>query len=243
MDGGGRSLGAQTLLSLISVGPMSRGELGGRLGLSPATTTRTVRPLIEAGLIEERPPVEASGPGRPTRLLAVTPNSATVAGIKLTADRLYAVLTDPLGEVLAGESLPLTETDPDSVTALIASVVTGLAERSGRRPDAIGISLGAAVVGRRTVVVASFLGWRDVPLADMVTAATGLRSFTSSRQRWPGSGHTSSADGPSASSCAPDFGVPHDSDTCPRPSQPGRDAASSSGPQACTANSTRSPKP
>ena len=174
MDGGGRSLGAQTLLSLISVGPMSRGELGGRLGLSPATTTRTVRPLIEAGLIEERPPVEASGPGRPTRLLAVVAGSATVAGVKLTADRLYAVLTDPLGEVLAGESLPLTETDPDSVTVLIASVVTGLAERSGRRPDAIGISLGAAVVGRRTVVVASFLGWRDVPLAAMVTEATGL---------------------------------------------------------------------
>ena len=174
MDGGGRSLGTQTLLSLISVGPMSRGELGGRLGLSPATTTRTVRPLIEAGLIEERPPVEASGPGRPTRLLAVVAGSATVAGVKLTADRLYAVLTDPLGEVLVGESLPLTETDPDSVTALIASVVAGLAERSSRRPDAIGISLGAAVVGRRTVVVASFLGWRDVPLAARVAEATGL---------------------------------------------------------------------
>ena len=174
MDGGGRSLGAQTLLSLISVGPMSRGELGGRLGLSPATTTRTVRPLIEAGLIEERPPVEASGPGRPTRLLAVVAGSATVAGVKLTADRLYAVLTDPLGEVLVGESLPLTETDPESVTALIASVVAGLAERSGRRPDAIGISLGAAVVGRRTVVVASFLGWRDVPLATRVAETTGL---------------------------------------------------------------------
>ncbi|OFR59634.1 transcriptional regulator [Actinomyces sp. HMSC075C01] len=174
MDGGGRSLGAQTLLSLISVGPMSRGDLAERLGLSAATTTRTVRPLIEAGLIEEQPPVEAGGPGRPTRLLAVVAGSATVAGVKLTADRLYAVLTDPLGEVLAGESLPLTETDPDSVTALIASVVAQLAQRSGRRPDAVGISLGAAVAGRRTVVVASFLGWRDVPLAAMVTEATGL---------------------------------------------------------------------
>lgn len=174
MDGGGRSLGARALLALISVGPMSRGDLGGRLGLSAATTTRTVRPLIEAGLIEEQPPAEVGGPGRPTRLLAVVPNSATVAGIKLTADRLYAVLTDPLGEVLVGDSLALTETDAGSVTALIASVVAQLAERSGRRPDAIGISLGAAVVGRRTVVVASFLGWRDVPLAAMVSEATGL---------------------------------------------------------------------
>ncbi len=174
MDGGGRSLGARSLLSLISVGAMSRGDLGERLGLSPATTTRTVRPLIEAGLIEEQPPVEMGGPGRPTRLLAVAPNSATVAGIKLTADRLYAVLTDPLGEVLIDDSLALIETDAESVTSLIASVVMRLAERSGRRPDAIGISLGAAVVGRRTVVVAAFLGWRDVPLAAMITEATGL---------------------------------------------------------------------
>ena len=174
MDGGGRSLGARALLSLISAGAMSRGDLGERLGLSPATTTRTVRPLIEAGLVEEQPPVEVGGPGRPTRLLAVAPNSATVAGIKLTADRLYAVLTDPLGEVLIDDSLPLIETDAESVTSLIASVVMRLAERSGRRPDAIGISLGAAGVGRRTVVVAAFLGWRDVPLAAMVTEATGL---------------------------------------------------------------------
>ena len=174
MDGGGRSLGARVLLALISAGTMSRGDLGERLGLSAATTTRTVRPLIESGLIEERPPVEVGGPGRPTRLLAVASNSATVAGIKLTADRLYVVLTDPLGEVLIGDSLPLTETDAGSVTVLIASVVARLAERSGRRPDAIGISLGAAVVGRRTVAVASFLGWRDVSLAAMVTEATGL---------------------------------------------------------------------
>ena len=172
--GGGRSLGARALLTLISSGPMSRGDLAERLGLSAATTTRTVRPLIEAGLIEEQPPVEVGGPGRPTRLLAVTPNSATVAGIKLTADRLYAVLTDPLGEVLISDSRPLTDTDAGCVTALIASVVAQLAQRSGRRPDAVGISLGAAVVGRRTVVVASFLGWRDVPLAAMVTEATGL---------------------------------------------------------------------
>ena len=172
--GGGRSLGARALLALISAGTMSRGDLGERLGLSAATTTRTVRPLIEAGFVVEQPPVEVDGPGRPTRLLAVAPNSATVAGIKLTDDRLYAVLTDPLGEVLIGDSVPLTQTDAGSVTALIASVVEQLAERSGRRPDAIGISLGAAVIGRRTVVVASFLGWRDVPLAAMVTEATGL---------------------------------------------------------------------
>ena len=51
MSGGGRGLGARALLALISAGPLSRGGLGELLGLSPATTTRTVRPLIEAGLV------------------------------------------------------------------------------------------------------------------------------------------------------------------------------------------------
>ena len=74
---GGRSLGARALLALISTGPMGRGDLAERLGLSAATTTRTVRPLIEAGLIEEQPPAEVAGPGRPTRLLAVVPSCAT----------------------------------------------------------------------------------------------------------------------------------------------------------------------
>ncbi|MCL3776720.1 ROK family transcriptional regulator [Actinomyces sp. 186855] len=174
MEGQGRSLGARALLCLVSAGPMSRAELGRRLGLSAATTTRTVRPLIEANLIEERPPQETAGPGRPVRQLAVVERSATVVGVKLTDDTLHAVLTDPLGQVLAYETRPLTRTDATGVTALIASVVAQLAGRSGRRPEAIGISLGAAVVGRRTVVVASFLGWRDVPLADMVLDATGL---------------------------------------------------------------------
>ena len=69
MSGGGRGLGARALLALISAGPLSRGGLGELLGLSPATTTRTVRPLIEAGLVRELPPTGRPGPGRPTRLL------------------------------------------------------------------------------------------------------------------------------------------------------------------------------
>ena len=101
-------------------------------------------------------------------------SSAAVVGVKLTADRLYAVLIDPAGAVLARDSQPLTRTDAESATALIASVTSRLADSGGRRPDAIGVSLGGAVLGRRTVVVGTFLGWRDVPLADMVTAATGL---------------------------------------------------------------------
>lgn len=153
---------------------MSRGELGERLGLSPPTTTRTVRPLIEAGLIEELPLQERTGPGRPTKLLSLVPASASFVGVKLTADRLYAVLTDPLGTLLAQESLPLEGTGPACVVEQIAAVTARLARRGAQPPEAIGISLGGAVVAQRIVTVAAFLGWREVPLADMVTAATGI---------------------------------------------------------------------
>lgn len=172
--GGARSLGAQALLTLVARGPMSRTELGERLGLSPPTTTRTVRPLIKAGLIEEHPLQVRNGPGRPTKLLALVPHSAAFLGVKLTADRLYAVLTDPLGTVLAQESLPLEGTGPACVVEQIATVAARLARHASQPPEAIGISLGGAVVAQRIVTVAAFLGWREVPLADMVTAATGI---------------------------------------------------------------------
>ena len=177
MMSSGRGLGARALIALVAAGPISRAGLGERLGLSPATTTRIVRPLIEAGLVVERPPVGQSGPGRPTRLLAIVEECATVVGIKLTADRLYAVLTDPLGRVLEREQLVLGGSEGSSaeaVVALIATALDRLAERGARRPDAVGISLGGAVVGRSTVTVATFLGWRDVPLAGMVSSVTGL---------------------------------------------------------------------
>ena len=59
-----RSLGAQALITLTAAGPMSRAELGDRLGLSPPTTTRTVRPLLDAGVVAEQAPQERTGPGR-----------------------------------------------------------------------------------------------------------------------------------------------------------------------------------
>ena len=80
---GGRSLGARALLALISTGPMGRGDLAERLGLSAATTTRTVRPLIEAALVEEQPPAQTGGPSSPaapplrvssSRMTASTPS-------------------------------------------------------------------------------------------------------------------------------------------------------------------------
>ena len=168
-----RSLGAQALITLTAAGPMSRAELGDRLGLSPPTTTRTVRPLLDAGVVAEQAPQERTGPGRPTKLLTVVADSAAFLGIKLTTERLYAVLTDPSGAVVDREALPLEGADVDSVVGLIARVAARRGP-SRRRPEAIGISLGASVVAHRIVKVASFLGWKDVPLADLVHAATGI---------------------------------------------------------------------
>ncbi|WP_126381061.1 ROK family transcriptional regulator [Actinomyces howellii] len=173
MSGSRRSPGSQVLVALVAAGPLSRAELGRRLGMSPPTVTRVVRPLLRSGAVAERPPRERSGPGRPTRRLAVVEGSAAFLGVKLTENRLYAVLTDPLGTVLAQEDPPLECTEAEAVVALIATVMARLSRRAGRAVDGIGISLGGAVVDHRLVKVATFLGWREVALADLVSAATG----------------------------------------------------------------------
>ncbi|WP_368501422.1 ROK family protein [Actinomyces sp.] len=162
------------LVALVAAGPMSRAELGQRLGMSPPTVTRVVRPLLKAGAVAERPPQERTGPGRPTRTLAIVTRRAAFLGVKLTEDRLYAVLADPLGTVLAQESPPLMRTDVEAVVALIGAVMGRLSGQARRGVDGIGISLGGAVVSHRLVKVAAFLGWRDVALADLVSATTGV---------------------------------------------------------------------
>ena len=160
-------------VEVLRYGPLSRSVLVRRLGLSAGSLTRLTRPLVASGLLVEGDPAERNRSGRPSLPLDVRAGSRLFAGLKLTGDELYAVVTDLRARVLAETARPLERTDPDSVVAHAASV---LAELGDRHPGIVrlGVGLGAQVVDGRHVAVAPFLGWDDVPLADLLTRATGL---------------------------------------------------------------------
>ncbi|WP_460573913.1 ROK family transcriptional regulator [Humibacter soli] len=164
------------LLEVLFHGSRSRAELARRVGLSRTSLTRLTRDLVELGFVREGEILMPSGRGRPPEMLELLPDAAHFAGIKLTGDALYAAVVDLRATTIHTEEHPLQSRDVDAVVDLIASTVNGLRARFSRL-TAVGVCLAGDVheVDGAAVVEGSwFLGWESVPLASLVSSATGL---------------------------------------------------------------------
>ncbi|MFJ4277294.1 ROK family protein [Streptomyces massasporeus] len=170
---------SQVFTTVLSHGPLTRLEAARRAGLSPAAVTKAVRPLIEAGYLTEDADAESRPTlGRPANSLRVNGGRALFIGAKVTGDEIIGVLTDLCCQVRISRHVPLSDQDPRAVlTALAALVQDLLTEAHGLGAGVLG--LGVAVSGdvdrgAGTVRYSPFLEWRDVPLAELACATTGL---------------------------------------------------------------------
>ncbi|RQP11819.1 MAG: ROK family transcriptional regulator [Microbacteriaceae bacterium] len=159
-------------LEVLINGPISRSEIARRLELSPGSLTRLSTPLLEAGILIEAEERSEGRAGRPSRPLDIVPDSRRFLGAKLAGDRLVVALTDFRASVLASETVPLPDHE---VPAVVAAIVDAAARLGAEAPGLTGIGIGVgALVGEGRVLSAPFLGWQDVPLAELVTEATGI---------------------------------------------------------------------
>lgn len=168
LDSPSRLLAREVLIG----GPLSRGELSRRLGLSVASLTRLSRPLIEAGILQEGREVLVGGVGRPTRPLEVPGGTHRFIGIKLTGDAASGVATDLRCQTVATAQERLGSEDVADVVDAIVAVVDRLGDSNA--VDGIGISIGGKVGEDGTVLRAPFLHWRNVPLGHLVHERTGI---------------------------------------------------------------------
>ena len=164
------------VLDILVHGARPRTELATRLGLSGPSLTRITKPLLESGLLVERPSLAPSGSGRPSVPLDLDPDAHHFVGVKLTRDRLFVVVTDQRGGVLVEHDEPLPDQSPAGVVGQVTAVVAEARSRDDR-VRAVGVTVGGQVVDRAHVRHAPFLGWDDVPLADLLTATTGLPTW------------------------------------------------------------------
>lgn len=153
-------------------GPLSRGELARRLGLSSASLTRLSKPLIDSGYFIEGLERAEGAVGRPVRPLDVRADAARFAGIKLSGSIVSAVVTDLRARQLDSVEVPvLSHAVPD----VIDSIVTAIDRLGGPAGlAALGISLGGNVTPDGLVLRAPFLEWRDVELARLVQDRLGI---------------------------------------------------------------------
>ncbi|MFJ2863945.1 ROK family protein [Kitasatospora sp. NPDC087314] len=167
------------LALLLAESPLSRVELARRTGLSSTAVTKAARPLIDDGYLHELPPERtAPGAGRPVNPLAVTPDREFFVGVKISADTLFGTVCDLRARMRTTAVRPLGERDPAAVCALLTDLVGELLDARPEyraRTRHLGIAVSGDVDRPRGRVRYSVLpGWRDVPLAETVAAATGL---------------------------------------------------------------------
>ena len=155
-------------------GPISRAELGRRLGLSPASLTRLSKPFLEQGLFVEAAEAVQGAMGRPAKPLDVQVDARRIIGVKLTGDDATGVLTDLRATALAAAERPIVDHDPAAVVDVLADLVDELTSESDREVVGVGISVGGNVADQRIVLRAPFLGWRGVPLAELLEERVGV---------------------------------------------------------------------
>ncbi|WP_114854410.1 ROK family transcriptional regulator [Brachybacterium sp. YJGR34] len=156
-----------TLRAVLVGGPSSRAEIARDLGLSRASLTRVTRELVDWGLLVEGHMERRGTTGRPGEMLHARQDAWRFLGVKLTGDRLYAVVTDLGARVLVEVDEPLRSREVEDVIAQISVVRTRLED--GRSPVVgVGVALGGdvrTVPGGGAMIDSPFHGWRDVPLA------------------------------------------------------------------------------
>jgi predicted NBD/HSP70 family sugar kinase len=168
LAGPSRELAREVLIH----GPISRAELGRRLGLSPASLTRLSKPFLDRGLFVDGPENLERSVGRPAKPLDVRVDAQRYVGIKITGDEALGVSTNLRADPLGSVSVVLASHSVDDVVAAIRQVVEALGGTA--ELSAVGISIGGKVTDSRVVARAPFLGWRDVDLGGLVSEDLGL---------------------------------------------------------------------
>lgn len=166
------------LRSLRDGGPRSRARLAADLGLNKATVSSLVLELAERGLVREGG-VERGGVGRPGQSVEVDGQSVCGIGAEVNVHHVATLALDLTGELVSEHRLSLDtlrmETGEvlDRLADLVARTFDDVAAH-GARPVAVTVGIAGLVDADRAVLtLAPNLGWRDVPVANLLRERLG----------------------------------------------------------------------
>ncbi|MFD4560269.1 ROK family protein [Streptomyces sp. NPDC058469] len=167
------------LRSVLEHGPVARSTISRLTGLSPASVTDYCARFTELGLIRESAtPQRSKGVGRPHVPVDLDASRFIVGGVHVAVPYTTVALLDLRGRVVVerriGHDSDLA--DPSRVLARAAEGLDALlAEAAGTTPLGVGVAAGGWVDrDSGTIVEHPLLGWRDVPVRELLGARTGL---------------------------------------------------------------------
>lgn len=175
---GVRQTNLARILRLVHVdGSLSRATLTELTGLNRSTVADLVGELVTLRLAVERAPDPARRVGRPSPVVSAAPGVVAIA-VNPEVDALTMAAVGLDGGIALRERIDVDHLlTPAETVALITDRVAEW--RAGPLTDALIVGVGIAVPGlvRATDGVvrnAPHLGWRDVPLREIVSEAVGL---------------------------------------------------------------------
>ncbi|WP_040796723.1 ROK family transcriptional regulator [Nocardia higoensis] len=164
------------LRAVLELGPAPRSVIARHAALSPATLTWQARSLIEAGLLRELPETTGAGIGRPYSPLELDTDGNVALGLHIAARQSTVSAVDIGGRIVRRTQIPHRSLDPSDILDDAVTHVRALAaEFTEVRILGLGVATGGWVdTVDGTVVHHSFLGWRDVPVRQVLADGTGL---------------------------------------------------------------------
>ncbi len=172
-----RRLNRSAILDMVRErGPIARSQIARQLNISMPTVMRVVDELLKEDLVRWSGDSQVSG-GRPRELLAFNGEGYSVIGLDLGGEQLYGTLADLNGRVLAEASLPrgsLAQDNLEQVYTLIQHLLDQ-PPSSGQPLRGIGVGAPALTLSDQGLVTwAPSLGWRDLPLRDLLIERFGV---------------------------------------------------------------------
>jgi predicted NBD/HSP70 family sugar kinase len=164
------------LRHLLTRGPRTRATIAAEVGLTKATVSSLVADLVTRRLVVEGSRLRRGTVGRPGRLLHVAAGSVVGIGANVTNTGIDVVAQDLMGaEVLrhrvqADIRADGAERAVSRLVGALSGVLAGVEGRGRHVAGAVVAVPGLVDVRSGIVAVAPNVGWRDLPLRELVRA-------------------------------------------------------------------------
>lgn len=153
---------------------VARGELAELSGLAESTVSVLVNELIDEGWLRATDSAGTGGVGRRPKLLDLDPDRIAILGADVGVDYLNVVACGLRGDLLFSRMVDYRHAGVErSVRDLAALVVEARAAMTSRRRRLLGVGVGVPgmVTGDGVLRFAPAIGWRDVPVGELLAAA------------------------------------------------------------------------
>ena len=176
-----RSINRSAILDLIRQNsPITRAQIARELSVSLPTVMRIVDILVEEDLVRFIGNNESSG-GRPASLLEYNGQSYAVIGIDLGGSKMYGAVSDLSGNIQHEINIITNSNGADQSLELLIDLIQKLIDAprpEGQIIRGIGLGLPGITLSREGIVTwVPSLGWRDLPIKDILEKHFGYSVF------------------------------------------------------------------